>query len=230
MIFCHRRPRRHGQTPAGPCLADLYGDSYNQAAVEKITRRIRQGRPAHPPLQKRALPSIAITVDLLTTGIDVPAISHLVFMRRVKSRILYEQNDWPRHPPLRRHRQNRVPDLRPVDPVRHAAGRQHHAALVKDPKVHVEQLLDEAQPPHRLHHPGSGPAAATPTTCSISSAKSACACCARRAQGRTKPPLANAEAQLHGAVGRAPAQLHRHLHELGPQQGTAAADFVRRNA
>lgn len=36
-------------------------------------------------------PSIAITVDLLTTGIDVPPITHLVFLRRVKSRILYEQ-------------------------------------------------------------------------------------------------------------------------------------------
>lgn len=36
-------------------------------------------------------PTIAITVDLLTTGIDVPAISNLVFLRRVNSRILYEQ-------------------------------------------------------------------------------------------------------------------------------------------
>lgn len=37
------------------------------------------------------LPSIAVTVDLLTTGIDVPSIVNLVFLRRVKSRILYEQ-------------------------------------------------------------------------------------------------------------------------------------------
>lgn len=36
-------------------------------------------------------PNIAVTVDLLTTGIDVPEITTLVFMRRVKSRILYEQ-------------------------------------------------------------------------------------------------------------------------------------------
>lgn len=35
--------------------------------------------------------SIAVTVDLLTTGIDVPEITTLVFMRRVKSRILFEQ-------------------------------------------------------------------------------------------------------------------------------------------
>ena len=36
-------------------------------------------------------PSIAVTVDLLTTGVDVPEITTLVFMRRVKSRILFEQ-------------------------------------------------------------------------------------------------------------------------------------------
>jgi type I restriction enzyme R subunit len=32
-----------------------------------------------------------VTVDLLTTGIDVPSISNLVFLRRVNSRILFEQ-------------------------------------------------------------------------------------------------------------------------------------------
>ena len=32
-----------------------------------------------------------VTVDLLTTGIDVPEITKLVFLRRVKSRILFEQ-------------------------------------------------------------------------------------------------------------------------------------------
>lgn len=37
------------------------------------------------------LPKIAVTVDLLTTGIDVPKITNLVFLRRVNSRILYEQ-------------------------------------------------------------------------------------------------------------------------------------------
>lgn len=36
-------------------------------------------------------PKVAVTVDLLTTGIDVLAIVNLVFLRRVKSRILYEQ-------------------------------------------------------------------------------------------------------------------------------------------
>ncbi|GAA0723117.1 type I restriction-modification system endonuclease [Dokdonella soli] len=36
-------------------------------------------------------PNIAVTVDLLTTGIDVPEICNLVFLRRINSRILFDQ-------------------------------------------------------------------------------------------------------------------------------------------
>lgn len=36
-------------------------------------------------------PNVAVTVDLLTTGIDVPEICNLVFLRRVSSRILFDQ-------------------------------------------------------------------------------------------------------------------------------------------
>lgn len=36
-------------------------------------------------------PNIVVTVDLLTTGIDVPEITSLVFLRRIRSRILFEQ-------------------------------------------------------------------------------------------------------------------------------------------
>lgn len=36
-------------------------------------------------------PNIVVTVDLLTTGVDVPPICNLVFMRKVNSRILFEQ-------------------------------------------------------------------------------------------------------------------------------------------
>ncbi len=31
------------------------------------------------------------TVDLLTTGVDIPSICNIVFLRTVRSRILYEQ-------------------------------------------------------------------------------------------------------------------------------------------
>lgn len=36
-------------------------------------------------------PNVAVTVDLLTTGVDVPQICNIVFLRRVNSRILFDQ-------------------------------------------------------------------------------------------------------------------------------------------
>ena len=69
---------------------DAYGD-IEDAAIRKITGSV--DRPGRLILTFRndALPKIAVTVDLLTTGIDVPQIQNLVFLRRVNSRILYEQ-------------------------------------------------------------------------------------------------------------------------------------------
>jgi len=67
-----------------------YG-SVDDDAVIKITGA------ADKPLQlirryKNELnPNVAVTVDLLTTGIDVPEICNLVFLRRVNSRILFDQ-------------------------------------------------------------------------------------------------------------------------------------------
>jgi type I restriction enzyme R subunit len=60
-------------------------------AVTKITGKA--DRPLHQirRFKNEALPKVAVTVDLMTTGIDVPAIVNLVFIRRVNSRILYEQ-------------------------------------------------------------------------------------------------------------------------------------------
>ena len=69
----------------------LYDDSYNQEAVAKITGKSDKVSTLISRYKNERYPNIAITVDLLTTGIDVPRICNLVFMRRVKSRILYEQ-------------------------------------------------------------------------------------------------------------------------------------------
>lgn len=65
-------------------------------AVMKITGSIGGGNPkkvqqAIKRFKNERYPNIVVTVDLLTTGIDVPEISTIVFMRRVKSRILFEQ-------------------------------------------------------------------------------------------------------------------------------------------
>ncbi len=59
--------------------------------VMKITGRTDKPMQAILRYKNERLPNIAVTVDLLTTGIDVPAICNLVFLRRVRSRILYEQ-------------------------------------------------------------------------------------------------------------------------------------------
>ncbi|TWA69755.1 type I restriction enzyme R subunit [Azospirillum baldaniorum] len=67
-----------------------YGAVDNDA-VKKITRSADRPLELIRRYKNEQLPSVAVTVDLLTTGIDVPEIVNLVFIRRVNSRILYEQ-------------------------------------------------------------------------------------------------------------------------------------------
>lgn len=71
-------------------LDAVYGVQPNNA-VMKITGKTRDQNGAIREYKNELLPNIAVTVDLLTTGIDVPEIVNLVFLRRVRSRILYEQ-------------------------------------------------------------------------------------------------------------------------------------------
>ena len=67
-----------------------YGE-IEDAAVRKITGSVDRVSSLILSYRNDSLPKIAVTVDLLTTGIDVPSIVNLVFIRRVNSRILYEQ-------------------------------------------------------------------------------------------------------------------------------------------
>lgn len=71
-------------------LAKRY-DAVEDDAVLKITGAADKPRELIRRYKNERNPNIAVTVDLLTTGIDVPAICNLVFLRRVRSRILYEQ-------------------------------------------------------------------------------------------------------------------------------------------
>lgn len=71
-------------------FAERYG-AIDDAAVQKITGSIDAPSKAIRRFRNDANPMVAVTVDLLTTGIDVPSIVNLVFVRRVNSRILYEQ-------------------------------------------------------------------------------------------------------------------------------------------
>lgn len=78
-------------------LKNIYSETgVDNDAVMKITGSIGGGNPkkvsdAIKRFKNERYPSIVVTVDLLTTGIDIHEICNLVFMRRVKSRILFEQ-------------------------------------------------------------------------------------------------------------------------------------------
>ncbi|RCV64546.1 type I restriction enzyme, R subunit [Methanophagales archaeon] len=65
------------------------GDAFDQKItgspnVDRPLQRIREFR-------NRPNPGIVVTRDMLTTGVDIPALEFLVFLRPVKSRILWEQ-------------------------------------------------------------------------------------------------------------------------------------------
>ena len=70
------------ETVYGECEDDL---------VKKITGNSDKPLEQIRRYKNERKPNIAVTVDLLTTGVDVPEICNLVFLRPVKSRILYEQ-------------------------------------------------------------------------------------------------------------------------------------------
>lgn len=78
-------------------LKEIYGQTgVDNDAIMKITGSVGGGNKKKVQevikrFKNERFPSIAVTVDLLTTGIDVPEITTLVFMRRMKSRILFEQ-------------------------------------------------------------------------------------------------------------------------------------------
>lgn len=78
-------------------LKDYYtNQGVPEEAVMKITGSIENGnqkkiREVIKRFKNETFPNIVVTVDLLTTGIDVSSIVNLVFMRRIRSRILFEQ-------------------------------------------------------------------------------------------------------------------------------------------
>jgi type I restriction enzyme, R subunit len=61
--------------------------------VQKITGSPNVDRPLQKirEFRNRPKPCVVVTVDMLSTGVDVPAIEFIVFLRPVKSRILWEQ-------------------------------------------------------------------------------------------------------------------------------------------
>jgi type I restriction enzyme R subunit len=63
------------------------GDSFVQKITGKVDRPLQRIRE----FRNRPQPSVVVTVDMLSTGVDIPDLEFIVFLRPVKSRILFEQ-------------------------------------------------------------------------------------------------------------------------------------------
>ena len=76
-------------------LVNLARDVFGRG--EHFVTKITGARDVDRPLQRirefrnRPNPGVAVTVDLLTTGVDIPDLEFLVLLRPVRSRILFEQ-------------------------------------------------------------------------------------------------------------------------------------------
>lgn len=112
-------------------------------AVKKITGSVDRVQKLIRSFRNDASPKIAVTVDLLTTGIDVPSITNLVFLRRVNSRILYEQmiGRATRQCPEIGKEVFRIFDA--VDLYVHLQGLTEMKPVVVHPSISFEQLVGE---------------------------------------------------------------------------------------
>ncbi len=74
-------------------LVILCRDAFGRgdAFVQKITGRVDRPLQRIREFRNRPNPGVAVTVDLLSTGVDIPDLEFIVFLRPVKSRILFEQ-------------------------------------------------------------------------------------------------------------------------------------------
>lgn len=68
---------------------EIFGQG--ESFVRKITGRVDRPLQRIREFRNRPAPGIVVTVDLLSTGVDIPDLECIVFLRLVKSRILFEQ-------------------------------------------------------------------------------------------------------------------------------------------
>jgi type I restriction enzyme R subunit len=74
-------------------LVRLCRDAFGRgdAFVSKITGRVDRPLQRIREFRNRPEPGIVVSVDLMSTGVDIPDLEFIVFLRPVQSRILFEQ-------------------------------------------------------------------------------------------------------------------------------------------
>jgi len=74
-------------------LVDLARDIFGRgdSFVQKITGRVDRPLQRIREFRNRKEPGVVVSVDLMSTGVDIPDLEFIVFLRPVKSRILFEQ-------------------------------------------------------------------------------------------------------------------------------------------
>lgn len=229
MIFCvNQSHAERVKSALDEAFQKAHGDHYNQAAVRVITGQTDKVKQAIRQYKNERYPTVAITVDLLTTGIDVPRICNLVFMRRVRSRILYEQ--------MKGRATRRCDDIgktvfRIYDPVDLYATLEPvdtMKPLVKDPNITLEQLANELINPESLKA-YSGKEGNTHAHDVLDQLSQRIMRILRKAEHKAndQPALRKKLDELETVWEVAPAKLHQHLHQLGPEQ---AAHFFRQHS
>jgi len=197
----------------------LYGNEYNEAAVRKITGSSEKVKQLIRQYKNERNPSIAITVDLLSTGIDVPKICHVVFLRRVRSRILYEQMMGRA---TRRCDEIGKTVFKIYDPVDIYAALQAVSTmkpLVKDPNVTIEQLIEELSDPKSYEAPGTQ-ADTTHADDVLNELNQKVMRVLRKATKKAEkiPSIKEKLEELEQIWGVEPGKMHKHLHDMGPKQ------------
>jgi type I restriction enzyme R subunit len=228
LIFCvSKKHAEHVKNRLDEALKAMHGDQYNQASVAVIVGDSDKVDQLIRCFKNERYPNIAITVDLLTTGIDVPTISKLVFMRRVRSRILYEQM---KGRATRRCDEIGKTVFRIFDPVDLYAALEEvdtMKPLVKDPNVSIEQLIGELGHEASFSAPGNdGGSHADDALAQLSQRIMRVLRQAEHKAERRKDVRDKLDA-LEAEWGVPPAQLHKHLHGLGARE---AAAFLKRHS
>lgn len=229
MIFCvNQAHAERMKNLLDDALREAYGEQYNQATVQIITGQSDKVEQLIRKYKNETHPSIAITVDLLTTGIDVPRICNLVFMRRVRSRILYEQM---KGRATRRCDEIGKTVFRIYDPVDLYASLEAvdtMKPLVKNPNVSLEQLVSELTNDASHDAPGNQEDSShAHDVLDVLSQRIMRILRKADHKAETNPSLKQKLDELEDIWGVEPAKLHKHLHELGPQQ---AANFIRQHS